>query len=45
MNIPQITRHEEVCSLIRNLDIKVSHLEEKFDNYFADINDDMGAKF
>lgn len=45
MYILQGTGHEEVCTLIRNLDTRVSNLEEKFDNYFFYDNDDMSAKF
>jgi len=45
MHTLQVSRHEEVCNLLRNLDIIVSHLEKKFYSYFGDENDDMSVKF
>lgn len=35
MFLLQGTRHKEVCCLIKNLDIKMSSLETKFDEYFV----------
>jgi len=36
---------KKVCSLVINLDTRVSHLEENFDHYFVDDNDDLSVEF
>jgi len=38
------SRHEEVVSLIRGIDTRISHIEHRFDEEFTH-DDDMSAKF